>query len=326
MRVLVTGSTGFVGQQVVEFLLQKKHEIVTCSRSNNVSFIERVKNFEIPDINEVPNWDEIIKSSDCVIHLAARVHMMNDSHPSQYDFYKRINRDATIALAEAAAKAGVKRFIFLSSVKVNGEITSIGNVFRAEDKNVPSDLYGLSKYEAEQGLFSIAEKTGMEVVIIRSPLVYGPRVKGNFAKMVKWIKKGIPLPFGAIRNQRSLVALDNVVDFIVFCADREITPLAANQVFLVSDGEDVSTTELMLKIALAYGVKSHLLPISSNVMRFVAKLLGKTQVADRLFGNLQIDSSKARNLLGWEPVSTMDEQLAKMAQHDLNREKMENKS
>ena len=215
----------------------------------------------------------------------------------------------------------MKRFIFISSIKVNGEMTLVDLPFKPNDNYIPTDPYGLSKYEAEQGLLTIAEETGMEVVIIRPPLIYGPNVKANFASMMKWVNKSIPLPFGAIHNKRSLVALDNLVSFIIHCADYKKTPQAANQVFLISDGEDVSTTELLQKVAKAFGKKALLLAVPVSLMTLSAKLLGKGDVANRLFGSLQVDSSEARELLGWEPVITMDEQLNKTADAYLAKKK-----
>jgi nucleoside-diphosphate-sugar epimerase len=244
---------------------------------------------------------------------------MIDSLSNPLEEFRRVNTTGTLDLARLAADSGVKRFVFLSSIKVNGEITKPGHYFTPNDVYVPDDPYGLSKYEAEQGLLALAKETGMDVVIIRPPLVYGPGVKANFASMMKWMGKPVLLPFGAIHNQRSLVALDSLVSFISLCADREKSPKAANQVFLIADGEDVSSTQLLKKVRQAFnlhtpsGKQAWLLPIPVFIMSFVVKLLGKDAVANRLFGSLQVDSSKARDLLGWEPVITMDEQLAKMA-------------
>jgi nucleoside-diphosphate-sugar epimerase len=249
-----------------------------------------------------------------VIHTAARVHIMDDSAADPLTEFRKVNTAGTLNLAQQAADAGVKRFIFISSIKVNGEMTLVDQPFKPNDNYISTDPYGLSKYEAEQGLLAIAEETSMEIVIIRPPLVYGPNVKANFASMIKWINKGVPLPFGAIHNQRSLVALDNLVDFIALCADRAKSPKAANQVFLISDGEDVSTTTLLQKVARAFGKKPRLIPVPVWLMTFSAKLIGKGDMANRLFGSLQVDSSKARDLLGWQPVVTMDEQLAKMGE------------
>jgi len=241
--------------------------------------------------------------------------------------FRKVNRDATLVLARLAAESGVKRFIFLSSIKVNGEVTRPNHPFTPDDVYVPDDPYGLSKYEAEQGLLALAQETSLEVVIIRPPLVYGPGVKANFLSMMKWVGRSIPLPFGAIHNQRSLIALDNLVSFISLCADREKSPNAANQVFLIADGEDVSSTQLVKKVRQAFNIhtpsvkQAWLLPIPVFIMSFVAKFLGKGAVANRLFGSLQVDSSKARDLLGWKPVITMDEQLQKTVDAYLENEK-----
>lgn len=221
-----------------------------------------------------------------------------------------------LALARQAAGTGVHRFVYISSVKVNGERTASNTAFHVGDTPVPEDAYGMSKYEAEQGRMALARDTGMEVVIIRPPLVYGPGVKGNFASLVRGVRKGIPLPLGAVHNKRSLVALENLVDFIAVCADPERSPRAANEVFLISDGDDFSTTELLRKVAKAYHVAPCLLPIPVSWIKTVAGFLGKSDVADRLLGSLVVDSSKARELLGCKPVVSMDMQLKKMASHD----------
>ena len=262
---------------------------------------------------------EMFNGTDVVVHAAARVHVMYDDAFDPLTEFRKVNRDATLVLARLASKLGVKRFVFLSSIKVNGEMTRPGRSFKPDDVHVPNDPYGLSKYEAEQGLLALAKEASMEVVIIRPPLVYGTGVKANFASMMRWMGKPVPLPFGAIHNQRSLVALDNLVSFISLCVDREKSPKAANQVFLISDGEDVSTTQLLRKVGQALnhqapsGIKAWLVPVPVSIMTFFAKLLGKGAVANRLFGSLQVDGSKARDLLGWQPVVTMDEQLAKMS-------------
>ena len=206
---------------------------------------------------------------------------------------------------------------------MNGEETfHLGRpcIFKPDDEFIPTDPYGLSKYEAEQGLLALAKETGMEVVVIRPPLVYGPGVKANFASMINWLRRGVPLPLGAINNKRSFVALDNLVSFIALCTDPTQSPKAANQVFLISDGEDVSTTQLLRRVADALGKEPYLLPVPVGLMNFAAKLIGKGEVANRLFGSLQVDSSKARDLLGWQPVITMAEQLHKTVAADLKNE------
>ncbi len=312
MRLLVTGATGFVGQALVSELLAEEFSVSALVRSETAYLPSGINKLIVADLAALADFRAVLINIEVVIHLAARVHIMDDGAGDPLAEFRKMNTDATLRLAKQAAEAGVKRFVFLSSIKVNGEMTAIGKPFKPDDGFVPDDPYGLSKYEAEQGLLALAKETGMEVVIIRPPLVYGPGVRANFASMMSWVKKSVPLPFGAIHNQRSLVALDNLVSFIIHCIDH---PKAANEVFLISDGEDVSTTELLQKVAKALGKRSWLLPIPVSWMSFAAKLVGKEDVANRLFGSLQVDSSKASNLLGWKPVVTMDEQLKKMVKH-----------
>ncbi|NQY25957.1 MAG: SDR family oxidoreductase [Piscirickettsiaceae bacterium] len=309
MKILLTGSTGFVGKALTTELLRQEKNIVASVRRHSNELSSKIKQVITGELSPTINWHDALNNVDVVIHLAARVHVMNDESSDPLTEFRRVNTEATLDLARQAAEVGVKRFIFISSIKVNGEMTGAEKIFMANDNFIPTDPYGLSKYEAEQGLLALVKKTGMEVVIIRPPLVYGVGVKANFASMIKWVKKGVPLPFGAIQNQRSLIALDNLVSFIIHCIDH---PKAANEVFLISDDEDVSTTELLQKVAKALGKKAVLLPIPVSLMHFVAKLAGKSELAIRLFGSLQVDSSKARDLLGWKPVITMEEQLKKM--------------
>ena len=308
--VLVTGATGLVGRKLVITLLNNGIKVIAAVRNKSNLLPRNVEQIDVGDIQTTTNWKNVLSNVDVVIHLAARVHLMQDTSLDPLSEFRETNTHATLNLARQASQSGVKRFIFISSVKVNGEMTLLDKPFTPEDQFIPDDPYGLSKYEAEQGLLALAKETGMEVVIIRPPLVYGPEVRANFASMMRWVNKGIPLPFGAIHNQRSLVALDNLVSFIVHCIDHL---KAANEVFLISDGEDVSTTELLQKVAKVFDKKPWLIPIPVNLMGFVAKLVGKSDVADRLFGSLQVDSSKARDLLDWKPVTTMDEQLQKTA-------------
>lgn len=316
MRIFLTGATGFVGSEVLERLTQENHEVLALVRKKLLEPTENVK-LIVADLSKLEDISsEMLSGVNAVVHTAARAHVMKDETVDLLEEYRKVNRDATLGLANLAEKSGVQRFVYISSVKVNGELTRPGEYFVPDAVDVPSDPYGLSKYEAELGLLEIARKTEMEVVIIRPPLVYGPDVKGNFASMVNLIKKGIPLPFGAIFNQRSLIALDNLVDFIALCADRRRSPKAANHVFLVSDGEDVSTSQLLRRVGSAYGVKSRLLPIPVGLMELLSRLLGKGAVSDRLFGSLQVDITKTTDLLGWKPVVTMNQQLAKMAEID----------
>ncbi len=302
MRVLVTGASGFVGTEVVRNLKLQNFEVHVANRRTCKT--EADFSYKVGDLGPDTNWHEALKGCDVIIHLAARVHVMDDSAVDPLAEFRKTNVEGTLNLALQAAKAGVRRFIFISSVKVNGEYTIIGKPFTEEDAANPQDAYGISKHEAEQGLLLIAQQTGMEVVIIRPPLVYGPGVKANFASLMRAVKRRVPLPFGAINNKRSFVYVGNLVSLILRCIDH---PAAANQVFLVSDGCDISTTELLRECALALGVKPRLMPIPQSLIEVCACLLGKRAVAQRLCGNLRVDITKARILLGWAPpVSVTD--------------------
>lgn len=314
--ILVTGSSGFVGAAIIKCLADSAHEVRASSRHKSLNLPDNVDFFNSGDLGTVIDWRPALNQVDVVIHTAARVHIMNDDISESLTEFRRINTLATLNLARQASQAGIKRFIYISSVKVNGEMTESNKPFTPDDQFVPDDPYGLSKYEAEQGLLALSKETGMEVVIIRPPLVYGPGVRANFASMLKWVDRGVPLPFGAINNQRSLVGLDNLVSFIIHCIDH---PEAANEVFLISDGEDLSTTELLRKVAKSFGKQARLIPVAVSWMTFAAKLVGKEAVANRLFGSLQLDISKATNLLGWKPVITMEQQLQKTAETYLNK-------
>lgn len=308
MNVLVTGANGFVGKQICIRLVQPKWRVRQALRQINtnsrlVSFQEQVN---IGEIGPNTNWQQALSSMDCVVHLAARVHVMNDSSVNPLADFRLTNVDAALNVARQAAAAGIKRFVFISSVKVNGESTLSGQAFTESDTSNPQDPYGISKHEAELGLRELGSQTGMEIVIIRPTLVYGPGVKANFASLMRAVQRRLPLPLGAVHNQRSLVALDNLVDFIVTCLSH---PLAANQTFLVSDGHDLSTIELVRGLARAAGVPARLLPVPVWALQAGASLLGKGDAVQRLCGNLQVDISKARSLLGWVPPISVEEGL-----------------
>ena len=309
-QVLITGATGFVGSRLFNRATQQGYSVRRALRQADDGDGALVGDLVVGDLEPDTNWSDALMDIDVVVLLAARVHVMNDNATDPLAEFRKVNTDATLNLARQAAQSGVKRLVYLSSIKVNGEGTEPGTNFSPDDEFVPTDPYALSKYEAEQGLLALAKNINMEVVIIRPPLVYGPGVKANFQSMMKWVHKGVPLPFGAVHNQRSLVALDNLVSFIIHCIDH---PKAANEIFLISDGEDVSTTELLQKVVKAFGKKAVLLPVPVSLMKFAARILGKGDMAERLFGSLQVDSSKARDLLGWKPVITMDDQLKKTA-------------
>ena len=305
--ILLTGATGFVGFAISERLVMDgAHGIRAVVRRPEALLSPCIDKVVVPDIALNVDWVNIFECVEVVIHAAARVHVMVDKAENPLDEFRRVNVQGTLNLARQAAAAGVRRFVFISSVKVNGEATQLGRPFTADDAPAPLDAYGISKMEAEQGLREIAVQTGMEVVIIRPPLVYGPGVKANFAAMMRWLRRGIPLPLGAIHNERSLVALDNLVDLIVTCTTH---PAAAGQTFLVSDGEDVSTTELLRRMGQAMGRPARLIPVPAGWLKLAAALVGKRDVAQRLCGSLQVDISKARSLLGWVPPVSVQEGL-----------------
>jgi nucleoside-diphosphate-sugar epimerase len=258
------------------------------------------------DLNTSTDWSAALEGVEVVVHSAARAHVMQETVADPLTAYRAVNVDGTLNLARQAAVSGIKRFVFISSIKVNGESTSPGRAFTESDAPNPQDAYGQSKHEAEKGLRQLSADTGMEVVIIRPPLVYGPGVKANFAALMRAVQRGWPLPLGAVNNQRSLVALDNLVDFIVTCITH---PKAANQTFLVSDGQDLSTTELVRGMVQAAGVSLRLLPVPVWALQAGALLLGKGDVVQRLCGNLQVDISKARRVLGWAPPISVEEGL-----------------
>jgi len=303
--LLITGVTGFVGNAVCERML--RHDLdfrgVLRSRNNAPTCFDR---FVVAEVHGATHWGGALEGVNTIIHLAARVHVMHDTEADPLAAFRAVNVQGTLSLARQAAAAGVKRFVFISSIKVNGEATSPGRPFTAEDVAAPQDAYGVSKMEAEQGLRQISAQTGLEVVIIRPPLVYGPGVKANFAALMRAVQRGWPLPLGAVHNQRSLVALDNLVDFTITCTTH---PQAANQTFLVSDGHDVSTTELIRGMAQAAGVQARLLPVPVSVLRMAASMLGKADAIDRLCGDLQVDISKARDMLCWVPPISVSEGL-----------------
>lgn len=300
-RVLVTGANGFVGAALIRRLTAHARSVTGVARSSALG--------SPPALICVGRYEDaaaLMAGHACIVHLAARVHVMNDSAENPLTAFRAANTELTKALARAAACAGVKRFVFVSSIKVNGEETVAGRSFSAADIPAPQDAYAASKMEAEQGLREIAAETGMEVVIIRPPLVYGPGVRANFAALLRAVKRGVPLPLGAIHNQRSLVALDNLLDFIETCI---IHPAAANQTFLVSDGEDLSTPELVRRMAHAAGQSARLVAVPLWLLSAGARIFGKQDRLQRLCGNLQLDIAKNLDVLGWTPPVSVSQGL-----------------
>ncbi len=304
MKVLVTGASGFVGSRLVPELEAAGYEVVVAGRRRTPN----VRRFHaVGDIGPGNEWNKALEGVGTVIHLAARVHIMRDAAVDPMEEFRRVNVAGTLRLAQQAIEMGVGRFVYISSIKVNGEATPLGKPFSEKDMPAPEDPYGITKWEAEQGIEALAREAGMELVIIRPPLIYGPGVKGNFATLINWVAKGVPLPLGAVKeNRRSFIGLDNLVDLIVTCVDH---PAAANQIFLASDGEDLSTADLLHRLARAMRRPARLVPVPKGLLEGGLKLLGRDDLAQRLCGSLQVDITKTCERLGWKPPVTVDEGL-----------------
>ena len=315
IKVLVTGGNGFVGQSLCQQLLQQDYFVRTAIRDFNKT-VPASEKVLIGNLDANTDWSLALQDIQVVIHLAARVHVMKETSSDALAEFRKVNVEGTLNLARQAVQAGVSRFIYLSSIKVNGEQTSDEMPYTPEDEPNPVDPYGISKQEAEKALRQLALETGLKVVIIRPPLIYGPSVKANFQSMMRIIDKNVPLPLAAINNKRSLVALDNLIDLILTCIKH---PAAVNQTFLVSDGHDLSTPELLKRMAVALGKRAYLLPIPTVLLVSVATMLGKKAIAQRLCGSLQVDISKSRELLGWQPPLCVDDALDKVAQSYKNK-------
>ena len=305
-RVLITGGLGFVGADLAVAALSKGFVVRVSSRRGGAALDSRLEFSQVTELGPTTGWTAALQEVETVVHCAGRAHVMRDTAVDPLAAFRISNVAGTLNLARQAVKAEVKRFVFVSSIGVNGVLTAEGQAFSESDQPMPHNAYALSKWEAEQGLQRIADETGLDVVIVRPPLVYGFGAPGNFGSLVRFVRRGWPLPLGAVHNQRSLVALDNLVDFIVTCITH---PNAANQTFLVSDGRDLSTTELVRGMALAASVPARMLAVPMWALRAGATLLGKGDAVQRLCGNLQVDMSKARELLGWAPPMSVEEGL-----------------
>lgn len=314
MTILLTGASGFVGSAILIAANQRNLKIVPVYRSVRPGVLQ-ANEVHIPSIDHSTDWSEALLGIDILIHTAARSHKMSNSLWGHLDEFRCVNVEGTLNLARQAADAGVRRFIFISSIKVNGEATFKGCPFTAGDTPAPEDAYGLSKAEAEAVLQQLSRETGMEVVIIRPPLVYGPGVKGNFSSLISMVALGLPIPLGAVtNNRRSLVGLDNLVDLTLTCVDH---PNAANQTFLVSDDEDLSTADLLRRIGKSLNKPTRLIYIPVSILLFASRLLGKSSTVQRLIGSLQVDISKTCTLLNWRPQVPVDEGLRRAVQQRL---------
>jgi nucleoside-diphosphate-sugar epimerase len=320
MKVLVTGASGFVGQALCDALTARGAGIIRAMRTPRGTANEAM----VGNIDASTDWRAALAGCDAVVHLAARVHVMHDTSTDPLAEFRAVNTAGTLHLARQSAQAGARRFVYLSSIKVNGEGATLSpgrpprlrlspqgggesKPYTEHDAPAPEDAYAISKWEAEQGLRDIERASGMQVAILRPPLVYGPGVKANFESLMRLVARGVPLPLGAVYNRRSLIYLGNLVSAIEACLDH---PDAGGKTFLVSDGEDVSTPELIRRLARAMGKPARLIPVPVALLRAAARLAGKSAQADRVLGSLAVDSSALRETLGWRPPFTLDEGLA----------------
>ncbi|WP_038082778.1 NAD-dependent epimerase/dehydratase family protein [Thioalkalivibrio sp. ALgr1] len=304
-RLLVTGASGFVGKALVSRLAQEGCWLPVAGSRREGASSEGGEWVVTPSLEEGADWSAALHDVNAVVHAAARAHVLEEAAVDPLAEFRRCNVEGTLELARQAAEAGVRRFVFLSSIGVLGR--SSERPLRFDDEPIPEDHYAVSKLEAEQGLAELSKETGMEVVIVRPPLVYGPNAPGNFGKLMEWVARGVPLPLGAVtRNRRSLVGLDNLVDLLVTCLEH---PAAANRVFLAGDGEDLSTTDLLRRVAAAMGRRARLVPVPPALLRAGARAVGRGEMARRLLDSLQVDISDTRETLGWEPPVSVDEGL-----------------
>lgn len=306
-KILVTGSNGFLGKFLCQYLSDKDYSVIAHTRTPQIFSHSNIENINF-DLNE--NLEEFnFKGFEAIIHCAGRAHVMNETEASPLDAYRRINVEGTLNLAKKAVQSGVKRFIYLSSIKVNGEEATEQKPFTADDPIYTDDPYGLSKYEAEQALLKLAEETGLDVIIIRPVLIYGPNVKANFKSMVSLASTKIPLPIGLLDNKRSMVSVYNLADLIRVCLTH---PDAAGQVFLASDQDDISVKQLFDQLASCQGNKLIKIPVPKSLIYLLASLVGRSAMASRLCSELVVNTSKNTQVLGWKAPYSTEQSLAKM--------------
>lgn len=319
-KILVTGATGFIGKPLCAKLLADGFQVraAVWLEEPDAGLPTGIEISLIDSIGPDTDWAQALAGIDTIIHLAARVHVMAEKDTDPLSAYRRVNVAGTERLARLAAASGVKRMVFMSSVKVHGEESLTR--YTEQDTPAPLDPYGVSKFEAEESLKRIATETGLEVVFIRPPLVYGPGVKANYFKLMDIVARGLPLPFGSVNNARSMIYVGNLIDAVALCAKH---PQAAGKTYLVSDGEDVSTPDLIRRIAAALNSPERMFPFPSSLMRFAGRIMGKTAAIDRLLGSLVVDDGKIRKDLGWKPPFTMAEGLAETGKWYIGLKKCE---
>ena len=317
-KILVTGASGFIGKRLCKVIEERGGVVYRVTRDINATNRIRIGEFD-----ENTNWTEVLRGFDCIVHLAARVHVMNEHSQHPLGEYMRVNVMATLNLARQAASAGVRRLIFISTIKVNGEQTCPHQPFNEADTPEPVGPYAISKWEAEKGLQRIGAETKLEIVIIRPPLVYGPGVRANFRSLMMLLDYNFPLPLGGINNKRSMIALDNLVDMIIVCMDH---PAAVNELFLASDGEDLSLSELLQRLGDALGKPAKMFSIPNWLFKYLLTLAGKKHIASRLFGTLQVDISKASRLLSWVPPISVNAGLKVVANDFIEAKRRDGKN